>query len=151
MADTSQERRNASVDYATGGQPAATGWSGWVVFGGVMLMLMGGFHAIEGLVALFDKGYYAVTSNGLVVHVNYTTWGWVHLLLGAVAVITGLGLLVGNLAARIVGVVLALVSALVSMAFIAAYPVWSTIVIAVDVIVIYAIMVHGGELKSESY
>jgi hypothetical protein len=151
VADTSQGRRQAPVDYATGGPPAVTGWSGWVVFGGVMLMLMGGLHAIEGLVALFNKTYYVVTSGGLVVTANYTTWGWVHLVLGVVAILTGVGLLVGNLAARIVGVILAVISALVNMAFIAAYPLWSVILIALDVIVIYAIMVHGKELKNEPY
>jgi hypothetical protein len=84
-----------------------------------------------------------------VVHVNYNTWGWTHLIIGAIAVLAGLGLLAGNLAARVVGVVIALLSALVNLAFISAYPVWSTIVIALDVIVIYAIIVHGRELKDD--
>ena len=151
MADTSQERRQAPVDYATGGPPAVTGWSGWVVFGGVMLMLMGGLNIIQGLVAVFDKGYYLVTQNGLVVDVNYNVWGWGQIILGAVGVLVGLGLLAGNMAARIVGVIVACVSALVNMAFIAAYPIWSVIVIALDVIIIFAIMVHGRELKNEQY
>ena len=54
----------------------------------------------------------------------------------------------GDMVARLVGIVLAVVSAILNLAFIAAYPVWSTVVIAVDVIVIYAIVVHGRELKS---
>jgi hypothetical protein len=120
-----------------------------VVFGGVMLIMLGSFQIIEGLVALFDDGFYAVTSSGLVVDVNYNTWGWVHLIIGIVGVLAGLGLLAGNMAARIVGVGIAFLSALVNLAFISAYPIWSTIMIVIDVIVIFAIIVHGRELKAQ--
>ena len=124
-----------------------TGWTGWVIFAGVMLMMLGAFQVIQALVALFDDGFYLVRPNGLVVQVNYNTWGWTHLIIGAVAIVSGLGLLVGNMAARVLGVLAAVVSAIVNLAFLSAYPVWSAIVIALDVIVIYAIIVHGGELK----
>jgi hypothetical protein len=143
MTDT---RHPAETDTTYGDAPTA--WAGWVVFGGVMLIMMGSFQIIEGLVALFDDGFYAVTSHGLVVDVDYNTWGWVHLVIGIVGVLAGLGLLAGNLAARIVGVGIAFLSALVNLAFISAYPVWSTIMIVIDVIVIFAIIVHGRELKS---
>jgi hypothetical protein len=71
--------------------------------------------------------------------------------IGAVAALTGVGLMAGNMVARMVGVVIAVLSALANLAFISAYPIWSTIVIALDVIVIYAIVVHGRELKAPSY
>ena len=58
-----------------------------------------------------------------------------------------IGLMAGNMVARIVGVIVAVISATLNLLFIGAYPVWSTIIIAVDVIVIYAIVVHGRELK----
>jgi hypothetical protein len=134
-----------------GGPPAASGWAGWVVFGGLMLILLGIFHVIEGVVALFDQGYYTVRPSGLVVHVDYTVWGWVHLLLGIVAILTGLGLLAGNIVARVVGVCLAVISAVVNLAFVGAAPVWSIIVIVLDVVIIYAIVVHGRELRSPTY
>jgi hypothetical protein len=86
---------------------------------------------------------------GLVVNVDYTAWGWIHLIVGLVAIAVGLGLMAGNMVARIVGVIFAVISATLNVLFIGAYPVWSTIVIAVDVIVIYAIVVHGRELKAE--
>jgi hypothetical protein len=143
MTDTSN-RRSAATEERNAGP---TAWAGWVVFGGVMLIMMGSFQVIEGLVALFDDGFYLVRSNGLVVDVNYNTWGWIHLIIGVVGVLAGLGLLVGNMAARIVGIAAAFLSALVNLAFISAYPVWSTILITLDVIVIYAIVVHGRELK----
>ena len=79
--------------------------------------------------------------------VDYNTWGWIHIVIGVVGVLTGMGLLAGNMVARVVGVAVAFLSALVNLAFISAYPVWSTIMITLDVIVIYAIIVHGRELK----
>jgi len=124
------------------------GWTGWVIFAGIMLIMVGAFQAIQGLVGLFNRGYYLVAPSGLVLNVDYTVWGWTHLILGILAGATGLGLLAGNTAARVVGIVLAVVSAILNLVFIAAYPIWSTIVITVDVIVIYAIVVHGRELKS---
>ena len=145
MAETRQ-RGPTETDAAYGESPS--GWTGWVVFGGVMLIMLGSFQVIEGLVALFDDGFYLVRSNGLVVDVNYNTWGWTHLIIGIVGVLAGLGLLVGNMAARVAGVVVACLSALVNLAFVSAYPIWSAILIALDVIVIYAIIVHGRELKS---
>jgi hypothetical protein len=143
MTDTSHRRSADAVSY----DGDVTGWTGWVVFGGVMLIVMGGFQITQGLVALFDDGFYAVGPEGLVVNVDYNTWGWIHLVIGLVGVLVGIGLLAGNLAARIAGVVIAALSALVNMAFISAYPVWSVLVIALDVIVIFAIIVHGREVK----
>jgi hypothetical protein len=145
------EREQAATEYVEGGPPAASGWAGWVVFGGVILILLGCVQAIEGLVALFDDQYFVVRSSRLLVHVSYTTWGWVHLILGIVAVLAGFGLLAGNLLARVVGVGLAFLSALAHLAFVDASPVWSVIVIALDILVIYAIVAHGRELKAPSY
>jgi len=144
MTETSR-RRDTDLDTPYG--DVRTAWTGWVIFGSVMLILMGAFQIIEGLVALFDEGFYLVGANGLVVNVNYNTWGWIHLIIGVIALLAGVGLTMGNMAARVVGVVIAFVSAVVNLAFISAYPIWSTILITLDVIVIYAIIVHGRELK----
>ena len=115
-----------------------------------MMFLVGSFQAIQGLVAIFDDGYYVVRESGLVVDVDYTAWGFVHLILGVLLILCGAGVLTGNVVARGVGVLLAGLSALANMAFIGAYPVWSILVIAVDVLVIYALTVHGGELRSST-
>jgi hypothetical protein len=112
-----------------------------------MLIMVGAFQIIEGLVALFDDGFYLVGSTGLLVNVDYNTWGWIHTAIGVVCVLAGIGLLAGNMVARVVGIAVACLSALVNLAFISAYPVWSAIMIILDVIVIYAIIVHGRELK----
>jgi hypothetical protein len=149
MADT---RNIDTTGQATSGYmpPAperSTAWAGMVVFAGVMLLMLGAFHALMGLVAIFDPGYYLVTKNGLIVTVDYTTWGWVHLVFGALAAVAGIGVIAGKTWARVVGIVIAVLSALVNVVFIAAYPLWSTIVIAVDVLVVYALAVHGREVR----
>ena len=132
---------------AYGNSPDPTGWTGWVVFASFIMIMLGCFQAIEGLVAIFNDEFYAVGKRGLVVHVDYTVWGWVHLVLGVLVFIAGIGVLSGNVAARALGVILAGISAVVNLAFIAAYPVWSTIIITIDVLVIYALTVHGRALR----
>lgn len=151
MSDTSQTRgtqRAAGVPRQRDAMPEPTGWVGWVAFAAVMMIMIGAFHAIAGLVALFNSSYYLVTESNLVVNVSYTTWGWVHLIGGVVVAAAGFAVMVGQTWARVVGVVVAALSALINLAFLAAYPVWSTIIIALDVLVIYALIVHGREMRS---
>jgi hypothetical protein len=116
------------------------------MFAGLMMLMLGMFQAIEGLVALFNDEWYAVTRRGLVFSADYTVWGWVHLILGIVVVFAGIAVLNGRVWGRAVGIVLALVSAVANLAFIAAYPAWSILIIAIDIFVIYALAVHGDEL-----
>ena len=148
MSDTQQRRTYTPDDPYTPDSPRPTAWVGMVLFGGIMLLMMGGFQIIEGLVALFKDDYYLVTRNGLVVNIDYTAWGWTHLLIGLVAAATGIGVLLGQTWARVVGIVIAVISALVNITFLAAYPIWSTIIIATDVLVIYALAAHGREVRS---
>jgi len=131
--------------------PERTGWAGWAVFAGVMLVLVGAFQAIDGLVALFKDEIYVVRPSGLVVNVDYTAWGWVHLLLGIVLIAAGAAIFSGRVWGRTLGVVAALISAVLNFAYIPAYPVWSILIIAVDVFVIYALIAHGGELREPKH
>jgi len=147
MAATSHGTNQASGSRQSMRYQEPTAWAGWVVFGGTLLILMGAFQVVQGLVAVFDDGFYLVSPSGLVVDVNYNTWGWAHVVIGLVALLAGLGLMAGNIVARTVCVIVAMVSAIVNMAFVAAYPVWSLMVIGLDVLVIYAIIAHGRELK----
>ncbi len=124
-----------------------TGWVGWIVFAGVTMIVLGAFQIIEGLVAVFNHGYYLVTSNNLLVHVNYSAWGWVHFGIGVAIVLVGFGVMTGAMWARVLGIAFAVISAIVNLAFIAAYPVWGILIIALDVVVIYALAVHGREMK----
>lgn len=128
--------------------PEPTGWVGWVLFGAMMMILLGAFQAIAGLVALFDDGFYLVGANGLVVNVNYNTWGWVHLIVGVVALAAGIGLFTGSMWARVLGITVAVISAIVNFAFIPAFPFWALMMITLDVLVIYAVAAHGREVQS---
>jgi hypothetical protein len=125
----------------------ASGWLGWVFFAGIMMIVVGVFQGIEGLTALFQHTYYLVAANQLVVHVNYVAWGWVHIILGVIAVVAGLAVIAGQLWGRVVGILMAFVSAIVNMGFISAYPLWALTVITVDILIIYALIVHGAEAK----
>jgi len=129
-------------------EPAATGWTGWIGFAGVVMILVGIFGAIEGLAALFKDEYFLVVQDRLLVEADFTAWGWTHLILGLIILGAGFGVLVGQMWARVVGVILAVISATVNIAFLAAYPVWSTIIITMDVLVIWALCVHGREMKA---
>jgi hypothetical protein len=151
MSDTHAER-TPETDRPAGyrGTRAASrpsGWVGWVVFAGVVMITLGAFHIIDGLVALFEKGFYSVNSSHLVVHVNYSAWGGAHLALGALFILVGFGVLAGQTWARVVGIALAVISAIINLAFLAAYPVWGVILIALDIVIIYALAMHGGEMK----
>jgi hypothetical protein len=125
----------------------ATGWAAWISFAAVLLAVVGVLQIMQGLSALIDDGFYVVRESGLVVNVDYSVWGWAHLLLGVLAILVAAGLLAGNTLARVVGVVIAMVSAIVNIAFLPAYPWWSALVIVFDVLVIYGLTAHGGEMK----
>ncbi len=124
-----------------------TAWVGIVAFAGAAMFVLGIFHVIAGFVALFREEYYQVGSNELMVHVDWSTWGWIHLIGGAVIIAAGIGLFTGQTWARIVAVILAMVSAVLNIGFLAAYPVWGVVMITLDLLVIWAVMVHGDEVR----
>ncbi|MFF5205076.1 hypothetical protein [Streptosporangium sp. NPDC000396] len=123
-----------------------TGWIGWIWFAGMMMIMVGVFNAIAGLSALFKGNLYVPTRNQLLVF-NLTGWGWIHLLLGILLVVVGVCLVTGQTWARVVAIILVLLNAIEHMLFIPAYPWWSLLVIAIDVLVLYALIVHGEEAK----
>jgi len=143
-----QDRQYASTAYYK--EPGQTAWTGWVSFAGIMLGLVAVFQGIAGLTALFKDEVFVVPKSGLTISVDYTAWGWVHLGIALLLLIAAISLLGGGMYGRIVGVLAASLSAIVNIVFIAAYPVWSVVMIAIDVLVIYAIVVHGRELKGDS-
>jgi hypothetical protein len=122
-------------------------WVGWIGFAGAMMVLLGIYHVIQGLVALFNDDYYLVRKSGLVLNVSYTTWGWMHLIGGLVVIAAGVGVMRGQVWARAVGVVLAMLSAIANIGFMGAYPVWSMLMVAMDITVILALTVHGAEMR----
>jgi hypothetical protein len=149
MSETAASRTTgASVPRQSGRSASGpSGWVGWITFAGTMMLIIGSLHIVQGLVAVFNDEYYLVTKNGLTVHLDYTAWGWTQIIAGLVVIGAGLGIFAGQMWARVIGVILAGVSILLNFAFIASYPFWSAIVIAMDVFVIMALTVHGKEMK----
>ena len=128
--------------------PTPTRWVGWILFAATMMVLLGALHAIAGLLALLNDQYYQVGKGDLAVDASYTVWGWTHLVVGAVVLAAGVALVYGRTWARVVGVAVACVSVLLNIGFLAAYPMYAAIIIALDVLVIWAITVHGSEVTS---
>lgn len=127
-------------------QKKVTGWVGWVYFAGLLMMLAGVFQAITGLVGIFDSSFFLVGENSLLVF-DYMTWGWIHLIFGMLLFFSALSVMKGGLMGQIVGIFLAIFSAVANFAFIQAYPWWSLIIIAFDFVIIYALAAHGDEAK----
>jgi vacuolar-type H+-ATPase subunit I/STV1 len=116
------------------------------VLDAVILMLLAGmFQVLVGLLAVFENEIYVQTRNYLF-KFDVTTWGWIHLVVGVVVGLAALGLLRGRTWARVVGIILAVLSAIANFLFIPYYPVWSLLIIAVDVFIIWALAVHGREV-----
>jgi hypothetical protein len=122
-------------------------WTGWVFFGGFMMIVAGLFQAIAGLTGLLRHSYYYVTTTQGLLVFNYQAWGWIDLVLGVVVLLAGFSILHGSSWARFVGVVVAGLSFFANMASVKEFPIWSVGMMIVSVLVIYAITVHGGELK----
>ena len=108
-------------------------------------MIVGVMHAFTGLVAIVDDEFYVVTEEW-VFEFDTTAWGWIHLIGGVLVVLAGVGIFSGNVMARIVGVVAASLSVLANFAWLPYYPIWSIIMIAVGVAVIWALTAHGRDI-----
>lgn len=126
-----------------------TGWVGWVGFAGFVMILSGIFQAIAGLVALFRDAFFVVNTNQILVLSNIHTWGWVNLIVGMVVVLAGFSLFSGSTWSRVLAVMFAMGSAIINMVALPLYPVWALICITLAILVMYAVIAHGGELKRE--
>jgi hypothetical protein len=103
------------------------------------MMVVGVIQFLQGLVAVIDGRTFFVNTPNYLLSLNATTWGWVHLVFGAVVVVAGFFVLTGNILARSVGIALAATQALVNFAWLPYYPIWGVIVIAFDVLVIWSL------------
>jgi hypothetical protein len=130
---------------ARGGE--TTGWAvGFILFAAIMMIMVGVFQAIQGLVGIFENEFYVPTRN-YIFQLDATSWGWTHLILGLLVAFAGWGLFSGRTWARTVAIILAVLSAISNFLFIPYYPFWSLLIITLDVFVIWAVAAHGGELR----
>jgi len=121
-----------------------SGWAlGAIAFAAALMTLIGIFHVIAGLVAIFDDEFYVVTRN-YTFDLDVTTWGWIHLLVGVAVLATGLGLFARQTWAGITAIMLAMLSALSNFFFIPYYPIWSLLLIGLALWVIWALTRPGA-------
>jgi len=119
---------------------------GFILFAAIMMIMVGVFQALQGLIAIFENEFYVATRNYLF-QFDATTWGWIHLLVGLLVAFAGWGLLSGRTWARVVALTLAVISAITNFLFIPYYPFWALLLITLDVFVIWAVAAHGGDLR----
>jgi hypothetical protein len=125
---------------------SSSNWAlGFTAFAAWMMILIGTFHAIDGLAAIFKDEFF-VPVQGYLFKFDATTWGWIHLIVGIVIVLAGVGLFSGAVWARSIGVILAALSAIATFAYLPWYPIWSVVIIALDVFVIWALTAHGRDI-----
>jgi hypothetical protein len=120
-----------------------SGWTaGFVVFAGVMLMLIGTFHALTGLAAILENEFFVVGPR-YAYELDVTAWGWLHLIYGVIVAVAGWQVFNGATWARIVGITLASLSAVANFFFIPYQPVWAILMIALAVLVIAALSAYS--------
>ena len=123
-------------------------WRGWVLFAGWMMVLVGTLDFFQGLIAVIRDEYYVLTANQIVVF-DLTTWGWITLVWGLVVVLAGLGILAGAGWARWFAIVVGSLNFIVELGFVgsARYPLSALTVLALTVVVLYALIVRWDEAR----
>ena len=135
---------NVTATTATTREPSSAA-VGWTYFASLMMILIGGFHAMVGFIAILDDEFFVTTRN-YVLQFDATQWGWIHLIFGSIVAISGCYLLTGNVLARTVGVVMGLVSALIGFAWLPYAPVWGVTIIAIAVAIVWSLTAHGRDV-----
>jgi hypothetical protein len=123
-------------------------WYGWVTFAAVLLCVLGVLNILEGLVALLRRQVTFIDGESLVV-VDLTGLGIVMIVFGALLTLAGAGLLARSNAARIAAIVIVALHALAQIGSLGAYPVWSLLMITLDVLVLFALTVHWTDAPKE--
>jgi hypothetical protein len=117
---------------------------GWAAFAATMVLVVGVFNVIYGLAAIIEEDYFVADE---LLFGNLSLWGWVHLIIGVLQVITATLIYAGNDFGAVLGIMFAGFNAIAALLAIGAYPVWSVIILVVDGLIIYALTVYGDALK----
>jgi hypothetical protein len=118
--------------------------TGWTVFAGVILLIVGSLDALYGLAAILNDEIVIVGGNGVIL-ADVTTWGWVHLILGSIVALTGLGLFAAVSAARWAAVFFVSISAIAQIVWVPAAPLWAFLMIILDITIIYQLTARWEE------
>jgi hypothetical protein len=127
----------------------SSAWTGWVLFAGAVLFIVGCLNVIQGLAALLRDDVYLVSKSGLLVTTSFSYWGWALIIWGGVMVLVALGLFAGNEAARWFGIFAVAVNLLMQFSWFTSYPLWSMVVIALDAAILYGLTVGWGDVKAQ--
>ena len=119
-------------------KPASPMAHGIAVFAGVIMIVAGAFQAVEGLAGIVNDKYLVVLENYFLAF-DLTLWGWLHLLVGLALVAIGIFLIRGATWARVAGMIIAGISALLNFVWLPHSPWWALLVIAIDILVIWAL------------
>ena len=111
-----------------------------------MMIISGGLNALYGLIAVVNDEW-VVWTNRASLYLDISQWGWIHMIVGLVMLLSGIGVFSGHVLARTVGVIAAAVSLIANFAFIPAYPLWALVVVTIDVLMIWALTAHGSEMR----
>ena len=124
--------------------------AGWIGFAGILMLIIGSIDFFQGLIALIEDEYYVVTSSGFLV-VDLTGWGWIMMIWGVLLVLAGLGLLSTQGWARWFAIVVVSLNVLAQLGFLgnSQYPLWSLTVMALNIIVLYALTARWSESKAD--
>ena len=123
-------------------------WTGWIIFAGWLLILIGALDFFEGLIAIIRGQYYVLSPTQVIVF-DTTTWGWLTLLWGIVLAFAGFGLIAGATWARWFAIVAGSINIIGQLGFVgsAQYPLWALAVLTLTVIVLYGLIVHWDEAR----
>jgi len=124
-----------------------TGWTGWGVFASVLLLIAGIFDLIFGIAAIIGPNTTVVVADAGLFAVDVAAWGWWHIISGVALILTSFFLYRGATWARVVAIILVILNAVGQLTLIDVQPWWSLAILAVDILVLYALTVHGRELK----
>ena len=124
--------------------------AGWIGFGGLVMILLGGLAFFQGLIALIEDDYYVVTQSGFLVF-DLTGWGWIMMIWGIILALVGFALIAGQDWARWVSIVLVSVNLFAQLGFLgnSSYPLWTLLVLTLDIIVLYALIVRWDESEQQ--
>jgi hypothetical protein len=121
---------------------------GLVLFAGVLLLVVGFWNLIYGIAAIAQS--HVFVANAHYVFGNLRTWGWITLIIAALQILAGIGVMTGNQVARWAGIILVGLNAINQMFFIPAYPFWSLMIIAMDIVALYGLCAYGSKANVEA-
>ena len=128
-------------------------WSGWIVFAGFVIIIVGAMDMLQGFMAILEDEYVVATPKGLAIF-DVTAWGWTSLIWGGVLILAGLGLLGGAGWARWLAIIGVAVNAFQQVAFLAnypqAYPLWNILIVALNFVVLYALTARWQGFKESA-